>query len=81
MMSTNAEPQLVDTFSLFIKEVKLFIFDAFRKQAVLNFNVIVAPRLSASIHYTLHRHSSYNDGLPIVNRKFALEPRIFSRIR
>lgn len=34
-----------------------------------------------SIVYFLHRLASYNDNIPIVNRRFALEPRIFARIR
>jgi len=34
-----------------------------------------------AIVYSLHRLASYNDNIPIVNRRFALEPRIFARIR
>ncbi|CAI6331425.1 unnamed protein product [Periconia digitata] len=34
-----------------------------------------------AILYTLNRHLSYKDGLPLVNRCFALEPRVFSRWR
>jgi hypothetical protein len=31
--------------------------------------------------YCVERFMSYDDGLPLVNRHFALEPRIFSRFR
>ncbi|KAF2184212.1 cytochrome P450 [Zopfia rhizophila CBS 207.26] len=31
--------------------------------------------------YLLHSHASYNDNIPTVNRRFALEPRIFVRLR
>ncbi|KAF2478185.1 cytochrome P450 [Lindgomyces ingoldianus] len=31
--------------------------------------------------YTLYRSSKYDDDFPIVNRKFALEPSLFSRLR
>ena len=34
-----------------------------------------------SLTYVLLHFPTYNDGLPIVNRRFFLEPRIFARIR
>ena len=34
-----------------------------------------------SFTYVLLHFPTYNDGLPVVNRRFPLEPRIFARIR
>lgn len=41
---------------------------------------ILAPIILFLMHVLLHL-STYNDGLPIVNRRFAFEPRVFARIR
>ncbi|PVH97411.1 cytochrome P450 [Periconia macrospinosa] len=40
-----------------------------------------AASLFLAFLYTINRQFSYDDGLPLVNRSFSLEPRIFSRWR
>lgn len=42
--------------------------------------IIYASLLLIFLYY-VQKLMSYDDGLPIVNRSFALEPRIFSRFR
>lgn len=44
------------------------------KRALLAFIIL-------SLTYVLLHFPTHNDGLPIVNRRFFLEPRVFARIR
>jgi hypothetical protein len=41
----------------------------------------IAITVLSTLIYLLHRHLSYNDDLPTVNRRFTLEPRLFARWR
>ncbi|KAH3912386.1 hypothetical protein HBI56_233180 [Parastagonospora nodorum] len=80
-MSANTELQLLDLFILSMKAFKNLNFSAVARQQLPLIAIFVTLCLFGSVLYALHQYFSYNDGLPIVNRKFALEPRLFSRIR
>jgi hypothetical protein len=81
IMSPNTELQLLDWFVLSIKAFKTSNFSGVARQQLPLIAIFITLCLFASVLYALHQYFSYNDGLPIVNRKFALEPRLFSRIR
>lgn len=80
-MSTNMDFRLLDSLRISTTTVNPFTLSAVTRQQMPAVFIIATICLSAHVIYALHRYVSYDDGLPIVNRKFALEPRLFSRIR
>ncbi|KAF2187596.1 cytochrome P450 [Zopfia rhizophila CBS 207.26] len=64
-----------------IRRLKFTISSMLMMHHIELIRVLVEASLVLSVIYLLHRLASYDDGIPIVNRRFALEPRIFSRIR
>ena len=60
---------------------KLWTADSsFSKDSTTLLYALFACAFVATVYFT-NRHLDYDDGLPIINRSFALEPRVFSRIR
>ena len=54
---------------------------AVKEHAGLILRIFFTVSLVFTFFYILNRRLSYNDELPLVNRYFALEPRVFARWR
>ena len=64
-----------------LNSAKTWIESSFLEHHTNLFKLVLLASIILSIIYTVIHFPTYDDDLPIVNRRFALEPRLFARIR
>lgn len=60
---------------------KTWVEPSFLEHHTSLFKLLLLAIIILSIIYTVIHYPTYDDDLPVVNRRFALEPRLFARIR
>ena len=83
-MASKSRIDFFNTVSLSLDDIhrfKISISPILLDHHIGFLKLFISTSFIFSTVYFLHRLASYNDNIPIVNRRFTLEPRIFARIR